>query len=279
MGRHAKTRAVLERTVAVLTEHHPMTVRQVYYQLVSRQVLENSRSQYQAVSNLLVEARKEGTIPWNWVEDRLRRPRHVPMWGGLREFAETARQAYRRDVWATQPQYLEVWLEKDALSGIFEDALESYGVTLNVGRGYDGWDSIHNAAARFSDGAGVTVLYFGDFDPSGEDMVRSLRDRLAFFGCKPTIVKVALAEEDVRRYSLPPDFTKATDTRRAAFVAKYGDVAVELDALPIAVLRARLLEEVETRMDLEALSAVHDAERSDRQRLVAALTSVTGDAP
>jgi hypothetical protein len=123
------------------------------------------------------------------------------------------------------------------------------------------------------------VLYFGDYDPSGEDMVRSLRDRLAFFGCKPAIVKCALVEEDVRRYSLPPDFTKATDTRRAAFVAKYGDVAVELDALPIGVLRARLIEEVESRMDLQALDAVHDTERSDRQRLVAALTSVAGGAP
>ena len=279
MGRHAKTWAMLEAAVAVLREHNPMTVRQVYYQLVSRQVIENSRGQYQAVSNLLVEARKDGTIQWNWVEDRLRRPRHVPMWGGLVEFAEVARQAYRRDVWATQPQYLEVWLEKDALSGIFEDALESYGVTLNVGRGYDGWDSIHNAATRFLDGAGVTVLYFGDFDPSGEDMVRSLRDRLAFFGCTPTIVKCALAEDDVRRYSLPPDFTKATDTRRAAFVAKYGDVAVELDALPLAVLRTRLVEEVEARMDLEALSAVREAERADSERLVAALTLVTGGGP
>lgn len=79
----------------------------------------------------------------------------------------------------------------------------TYGVTLNVGRGYDVWDSIHNAARRFGDGEGQTMLYFGDFDPSGEDMVRSLRQRLAFFACRPTIVKSGLVADNIARYHLP----------------------------------------------------------------------------
>jgi hypothetical protein len=274
MARHAKTLALLEAAIEVLTVHRPMTVRQVYYQLVSRQVVENARGRYQAVSDLLVEARKDGTVPWEWIEDRLRRPRRVQMWTDLADFAETARRTYRRDVWAEQPGYLECWLEKDALSGIFEDALRPYGVTLNVGRGFDGWDSIHNAAELYADRDATAVLYFGDFDPSGEDMVRSLRERLAFFGCRPTIAKVALTAGDVTRHSLPPDFTKATDTRRAAFVAKYGDVSVELDALPVGVLRARLVEEVEARMDLDALAAVRRVEQEDRQRLTELLSGV-----
>src|SRR5262249_25408151 len=149
----------------VLSNNHPMTVRQVYYQLVSRHVVKNNRSQYQAVSNLLVEARKDETIPWAWIEDRLRRPRTVSMWTDLGDFLNTVRRAYRRDVWENQPVYVECWLEKDALSGIFEDALRQYGVTLNVGRGYDGWSSIHNAAERFLDksenGVSTVVLYFG----------------------------------------------------------------------------------------------------------------------
>jgi len=123
-----------------------------------------------------------------------------------------AAASFRLDVWERQPTYLEVWLEKDALSGIFEDVLHRYGVTLNVGRGYDGWDSIHNAADRLSDGD--TILYFGDFDPSGEDMVRSLRERLAFFGCNPTVVKCALTAEDIERYQLPPDFATPHYSRR-----------------------------------------------------------------
>ncbi len=177
MSRHAKTIRLIETARDILAEHHPMTLRQVYYQLVSRQVIENNRSQYHSVSKALVAARREGVIPWDWIEDRLRQPRHVSMWGGLADFADTCKMAYRRNVWENQSTYIEAWLEKDALSGILEDALSPYGVTLNVGRGYDGWSSIHNAAHRLDDDA--AILYFGDFDPSGEDMVRSLRERLA----------------------------------------------------------------------------------------------------
>jgi hypothetical protein len=268
LSRHTKTIQLIEITKDILAKGYPMTVRQVYYQLVSRQVIKNNRGSYLAVSNALVDARREGFIPWEWVEDRLRRPRCVSMWDGLADFAETAQRAYRRNVWKTQPLYFEVWLEKDALSGIFEDILEGYGVTLNVGRGYDSWTSIYNAACRFGDGAGKTILYFGDFDPSGEDMVRSLRERLSFFGCKPEIVKCALTAEDIQRYSLPPDFAKQTDTRARGFIAKHGDVSVELDALPATVLRERLEKEVSSRMDLEALGRVKELEETERIQLV-----------
>jgi len=271
MSKHQKTMDILEASHSILEAHNPMTVRQVYYQLVSRQVIENNRSQYQAVSIALVGARKDGFIPWEWTEDRLRRPRTVSMWDSLSDFGDTVLSSYRRDVWGRQPCYIEVWLEKDALSGIFEDLLEPSGVTLNVGRGYDGWSSIHNAAGRYGTGEGVTVLYFGDFDPSEEDMARSLKERLSFFESSPEIMKVALTYEDIALYNLPPDFTKAKDTRAKGFVAKYGDVAVELDALPIDVLRDRIVREVETRMDLSALGAVQETERQEKAKLAAAI--------
>ena len=267
-----KTQNIIEQARQILTLHHPMTVRKVYYQLVSRQIVENNRNRYQAVSDALVKARKQGLIDWEWIEDRLRRPRHVSMWSDLSEFAEVAARSYRRDVWTTQPNYLEVWLEKDALSGIFEDTLRRYGVTLNVGRGFDGWSSIHNAAWRFvtqiEEGKAATILYFGDFDPSGEDMVRSLRDRLAWFDCYPEIIKCALTMDDIRRYNLPPDFAKRTDSRAKKFIALHGDVSVELDALPAGVLISRLVEEVEDRMDITALEIVRITESAERARLV-----------
>lgn len=269
MGRHVKTRRLIDNAKGILAEVHPMTVRQVYYQLVSRQVIKNDRGQYQSVSNALVYARREGYIPWGWIEDRLRRPHHVSMWSGLPEFAETCRRDYRRDVWDTQPDYLEVWLEKDALSGIFEDVLDPYGVTLNVGRVYDGWDSIHNAAIRFMEKTSApTVLYFGDFDPYGEDMVRSLIKRMGSLGCRPEVIQCALIYDDILRYELPPDFAKKTDTRTVAFVAEHGDIAVELDALPPDVLRNRLEKEVSRRMDLRALKRIKVLERKECAELV-----------
>jgi len=272
MGMHAKTRQLLKEAGTILRARHPMTVRQVFYQLVSRHVIENTRSQDQTVSNLLVNARKTGAIPWEWIEDRLRRPRTVSMWDGLADFAEAAHHAYRQDVWQTQPGLVEVWLEKDALSGIVEDLLGPYGVALNVGRGYEGWDSIRNAALRYGDGSHVTVLYLGDLDPSGEDMVRSLKERLGFFDSRPEIVKVCLTLEDVERHQLPPDFTKTSDTRRAQFVKRFGDIAVELDALPVQVLQEKIQHAVESRMDLAALEAVRGLEALERADLSKRLT-------
>lgn len=274
MAKHAKTLQMIDQAYAILAAVNPMTVRQVYYQLVSRHALKNSQSRYDAVCNALRDARLEGVIPWEWIEDRTRRPRKVPMWKDLTAFAQVAEQ-YRRDVWATQPRRLEVWLEKDALSGIFEEALNPYGVTLNVGRGYDGWSSIHNAANRFGSGHNVTILYFGDFDPSGEDMVRSLGDRLERLGSTPEIIKVSLTLADIEQHSLPPDFTKTTDTRAAGHIAKYGKVSsVELDALPTDILQARLAEEVEQRIDLGALATIKTQESHERVRLMRALQKI-----
>lgn len=274
MAIREKTRRMLEIAVEVLTENNPQTVRQVYYQLVARQIIENNRAQYQAVSTMLVEARRNGTVPWHWIEDRLRRPRAVSMWSDLSEFASDARHWYRRNVWDDQELYLEMWLEKDALSGIFEEILDEYGVTLNVGRGFDGWDSIHNAAARLS-APGSVVTYFGDFDPSGEDMVRSLRERLEDQGAYPEVIKCALNPDDIERYSLPPDFAKKTDSRAAAFIAKFGDISVELDALPINVLRQRITDEVESRMDLDALRLTQELQAEERRQLVEVLRGIS----
>ncbi|KKN85766.1 hypothetical protein LCGC14_0275720 [marine sediment metagenome] len=318
--RRAKTQRIVDVALEVLGEYRPMTVRQVYYQLVARHIIENKRSQYQAVSIALRDARKWGEIPWEWIEDRLRRPRRVSMWHDLAEFATTAVNSYRRDVWETQEHYVECWLEKDALSGLFEDVLRPYGVTLNVGRGYDGWSSIRNAAMRYlawergndddeeepypeevlpktEDSTEVlneklrgflavadarkafsanplkhrprpvTVLYFGDFDPSGRDMVRSLEKRINFFGTYPKIRISALLRSDIDEYDLPPDFAKKTDSRAASFIAEHGDISVELDALPVTVLLKRLEDSIRDIMDLTALDEVLQAEKEDKSRI------------
>jgi hypothetical protein len=145
-----------------------------------------------------------------------------------------------------------------------------YRVTLNVGRGYDGWTSIKRAADRYvrqedECDRETTVLYFGDFDPSGEDMHRSLIERLAELGAYPDVVKVALTEEDAHR--LPGDVTKADDSRATAFVAKYGDLAVELDALPVEDLTRRIRSGVEARMNTDALKESRRLEREQREAM------------
>lgn len=256
----------------VLKDENPMTVRQIYYQLFSRGWVKNSQRDYKQVVSAMVEARQRALIPWDWVEDRLRMPREMQMWDDMNDFMTTVRGAYRRDVWANQSSYIEVWVEKDALSGIFQDELQKYGVTLNVGRGYDGWSSIRNASLRFKErekqGKETHIAYFGDFDPSGEDMVRSLRDRLAFFGCTPELIKNAITKEDIEEYNLPPEPGKEADSRSAAFIEEHGRlIQVELDALPVRVLRERINEAVENVIDLEALGETRKIEKAERAKL------------
>ena len=117
----------------------------------------------------------------------------------------------------------------------------------------------------------MTVLYYGDFDPSGDDMVRSLRERLAALGSNPDIVKCALTRDDIERYQLPPNPTKTTDSRAAAFKAIHGDISVELDALDPGTLEDRIKTELDGRMNLDALKQIHADEERDRRELVNAL--------
>ncbi|MDP8951053.1 MAG: hypothetical protein M3N18_02250 [Actinomycetota bacterium] len=264
-----------------LAAGYPMTLRQVHYRLVSRDdvVHPNTLSAYDTLGGWLRDDRLAGVIPWEWMEDRLRVAKGWAMWEDPARFLHSVRGRYSRNPWQDQGHYVEVWCEKDALSGIFSDALARYRVTLNVGRGYDGWSSIKRAADRYSwrqdEGIETTVLYFGDFDPSGEDMHRSLIERFATLGVYPEIPKAALTHADAR--VLPGDVAKADDSRAAAFVAKYGNLAVELDALPVGQLRDRIQQGVEEWMDMEALAENARIEREQRRELGEGIDRIFGD--
>jgi hypothetical protein len=271
LSEHEKTTLLIKAAHAALAEQNPMTLRQLFYRLVASGQLENTIPSWNNLSRTLVTARKDGRVPWEWIEDRLREPRIVPQWANMEEFAEDAAVWYRRDMWKDQPSYFEAWLEKDALSGIFESVLWPYGVTLNVGRGYDGWTSICEAAKRYENGKNVTVLYFGDYDPSGLDMVRSLQKRLAFFNCYPTIEHIAITEADIVEYGLVSAPTKTGDKRREKHIEEHGDVCVELDALSPKVLKRKIKSAVESLMDMKALRAVWEKEMSDRDFILEGL--------
>ncbi len=263
-----KTLILLEHIRQILEEYNPMTLRQVYYQLVAKHVIDNKRSEYQKLSNTLVKGRQEGLIPWEFMEDRGRQPRAVSMWKDLLDFIDTVKTSYRKDVWTSQPVYIEVWLEKEALSGIFTDVTRQYGITLCVGRGYNSWSAYKDASLRFDEiEKPVIILYFGDFDPSGEDIFRAIKDSLEFFGTSPRIEKVALTAEDVIEYNLPPDFTKKTDSRTKSFIKEHGDIAVELDALPVKILQQKIRQAIEDNIDLEALDSIQAIENSERKEL------------
>ena len=258
MKKQQKTLDLISAAKKILELQNPATLRQTYYQLVAKHIIDNNKNEYQKLSNALVWARQQELIPWEWIEDRTRQPREVNMWSDLNDFFKTVKSAYRKDVWASQENYIVVWVEKDALSGIFQRIVNAYGVTLIVGRGYNSWSIKKELADIFrASRKKPIVLYFGDFDPSGEDIYRDIEESFRFFQISlKKIEKVSLTKEDIEKYNLPPDFAKKSDTRFKKFIAKNGDIAVELDALPADVLREKIKSCIEKYLNMEKFKIV-----------------------
>lgn len=278
-GFQAKTLALFDRVNGILAEYDmPLTLRQVYYRLVAAHVIPNTERAYKNLSARLTDGRRAGRIDPARITDRLREAQRVPCWGDLPDFLRAVRRSYRREKWTSQPVTVEVWCEKDALAGVLQPIADEHEVTLYVGRGYSSYSAMMDAADRIADaGQRTVVLYFGDFDPSGQDMPRDIRDRLAAdFGVEVDLRVIALTPEQIAEYDLPPAPTKKTDTRAAAFVAKHGDLSVELDALPPDVLQALVRDSIGGLMDLSAFAAEAEAEEEERVRLAAVIDGIDG---
>jgi 5S rRNA maturation endonuclease (ribonuclease M5) len=269
MKKQQKTLDLISAAREILELQNPMTLRQTYYQLVAKHIIDNNKNEYQKLSNAMVWARQQELIPWEWIEDRTRQPRQTYMWSDLTDFFETVKSAYRKDVWASQENYIVVWVEKDALSGIFQRIVNAYGVTLIVGRGYNSWSVKKELADMFrAYGKEPVILYFGDFDPSGEDIYRDIEESFGFFQTSlKKIEKVSLTKNDIDKYNLPADFAKKSDTRTKKFIAKNGDMSVELDALPVDILREKIKNGIEKYLDMEKFKITLGEQSQEQQRI------------
>lgn len=227
-----------------------ITVRQLYYQLVSAGLIENSRKSYGRMNYILTKARKDGLIDPFVLVDRSKPLLKQPSWSNLPDFVETVKQSYKRSVWDAQREYVEVWIEKDALSGVVKPITDKYDCYLAVGRGYQSFTNKVEAAGRF-EGKHGTILYFGDFDPTGMDISRDVGVQLQELGSGVEVERLALNFEQVKDFGLPPMATKKSDSRSAAFVEKYGDLSVELDALPPNVLLGLVETGIRKHLDAE----------------------------
>lgn len=222
-----------------LAEYKPLTLRQVYYQLVGKGYIENTRSEYQALSQLLKWSRLDNRISWNDIEDRVRVFNNMSGWLDKSYFLENTISSffnsYSRDLWQSQNKYVEIWIEKDALSSIFSKVCNGYGVSVVVCRGFSSVSFLHDFEVRLINHKSkkAVMLYFGDFDPSGNEMLEAMKTTLKDeFGINGIQFKrIALLKDDISTYNLPnnPDALKRTDTRAKKHVAEYGELAVELE--------------------------------------------------
>lgn len=258
----------------------PMTLRQLYYRFVALDLLENKQSQYQYLGESIKEARLDGTIPWDWIEDRMRSTdagdhdyiepnrRFVRNFEWFKNTAE--RHHYPR--WTGQDTYVEAWVEKDALSGVFANVCDDLKVVSFPNRGYTSITSLKQAADRFrgiDPSRECVILYFGDFDPSGQDIERNIREKLNdTFAVEVEVERRALTRAQIDEFELPPQPAKSTDARYDQFVEEHGDMAVELDALPPEELRELIRESVDDYFDEEHYEQnVLPKQRNEREQI------------
>ena len=267
-----------------------MTVRQLYYRLVAALVIPNNMRSYQRLVGLLTNARKADAIDTDQFVDRARATTHPTGYGSLERYLDIVEGAYSRHPNDGQPDYIEVWTEKDALSAVIGDVISPYGATLVVSKGYTSYTVIVEAAARFRqeiaerDPARCHLLYFGDFDPSGEDIFRVISSELAaltgeYVEAEPEngtlhVEKIALTRDLVDEHGLPPIPTKATDSRSDRFVAEHGDIAVELDALPPEVLEGIVGDAVRLYFDDDVRREGLDVEKSEQDEIRRAIREI-----
>ncbi len=275
-----KSEAELAEATAVLhalQDYQPVTLRQVYYQLVKSGQIKNARAAYSKLSRLLTKGRLDGLVPWDCIEDRGRSFLSSDGWSNADEFRHEQSaeflNGYRRDLLQGQEIRPELWIEKDALSRICHGVAFNYCVPVIVARGFSSVSYLHDAARRIhrnaANGQRTRILYFGDLDPSGWAMLPAMLETFTELDTSVEAERCALTPEQVEEFRLPQnvDALKESDTRAAAYKLQFGSMAVELDALPPAVLEQIVEDSIRRNLDLSQFEAEQEAEQVERQKL------------
>jgi len=278
--------ARLKRINEIIEEYqgagYVLTLRQLYYQLVSRDIIPNRQNEYKKLGSLLTEARMGGIVDWNAIEDRLRSAESPSSWDNPGAILDSAIESYARPRMEGQEYYIEVWVEKDALSGVLSRVTEKYHIPICVNRGYSSASAMHEAFKRFNrahrDKQKIRIIYLGDFDPSGVDMIRDVEDRImeffnGFYSTRTNrvdfeVVPIALTQDQIRQYEPPPNPAKQTDPRFEKFADEFGTTSWEVDALPPEVLNQILTDGILKLIDVDMYDDMVAAEIADKTKLI-----------
>jgi len=268
--------AVIAQANAIIGEYaaqgFKLTLRQLYYQFVARDLIPNTERSYKRLGNIISEARLAGHVDWDAIEDRTRELTANPHWQDPEAIIAAAASSYRIDKWQDQDFRVEVWIEKEALVGVVERICRSLDVDFFACRGYVSQSEQWAAGKRFAEyaagGQEVVVLHLGDHDPSGIDMTRDNDVRLALFAREDvTVRRLALNYDQVETYGPPPNPAKVSDSRYEGYLLNYGAESWELDALNPNVLQDLIREAVLEYRDEDAWQRLREREAEERRRL------------
>lgn len=272
--------SVIDNANAIITIYqakgYKLTLRQLYYQFVARALLPNTDQNYKRLGGIINDGRLAGEIDWNAIEDRTRNLQTLSSWDSPGDIIEAVAEQFRLDLWESQPDRLEVWVEKEALAGIFQRICNELRVPYIACRGYMSQSEMWATAMRFRDyidnGQTPRIFHFGDHDPSGIDMSRDIKDRLAVFGIdmdggEADFERLALNMNQVKQYNPPPNPAKLTDSRCSGYLTKFGNKSWELDALDPDVLADLVRDAVAQCLDQKAWDKALKAEDEHKRKL------------
>jgi len=280
----AATLKVIETANEIITEYsqqgYDLTLRQLYYQMVSRDMIANSQKEYDKLGRTISDARMAGLVDWTAIVDRTRALKGNSHWTNPQSIMSSVAVGYRIDKWANQPNRVEVWIEKDALVGVISGICSRLDVDYFSCRGYTSQSEMWSAAQRLKRyidaGQRPVILHLGDHDPSGIDMTRDVQSRLELF-CESDVQvhRIALNYSQVEQYSPPPNPAKTTDTRAADYIDLHGQSSWELDALDPSTISALIESEVSKVRDA-SLWAKAEAKESQQRALLSQASSEWG---
>jgi len=265
---------IIAKANSIIDEYQAMgyrlTLRQLYYQFVSRDWLPNKQSEYKRLGSIVNDGRLAGLIDWRAIEDRGRNLLSSNAWDSPAEIVSSCAEQFQRKLWEDQPHYVEVWIEKEALIGVVAVPCEKLRVPHFACKGYTSQSEMHDAGRyrlrpQRAAGKRVTILHLGDHDPSGIDMTRDIAYRLSLFaGGEIEVVRLALNMAQVEEFDPPPNPAKMTDSRFAGYADLYGDESWELDALSPDTIGGLIEAEVMKRLDTELWEAALEEEERDK---------------
>lgn len=269
--------AAIDQAGAIIDQYRAqgfvLTLRQLYYQFVSRGLLDNRDRNYKNLGNWISDARLAGLIDWDSIEDRGRNLRANNHWDDPEDLVKWAADGYGFNTWRNQPERVEVWVEKEALAGVIQIPSDKWDVPWFCCKGYVSQSELWRAAQRFLShyrfsGQETTIIYLGDHDPSGMDIDRAIRDSMKVFGLyNVSIERIALHMSQIEQYSPPPNPTKLTDARAKQYVPKYGYESWELDALEPRVLTDLINKAIEAHCDTEMLETAREQQDDERDQI------------
>lgn len=240
----AASLAMIEKANEIIAEYESqgfaLTLRQLYYQFVARDIVPNNMKSYKNLGSVVNDGRLAGLIDWNHITDRTRSLRKNNHWATPGGVIRAAAESYRIDMWARQKYRPEVFIEKDALVGVIEGVCAELDVPYFSCRGYTSQSEMWVGGQRIGTWAKQKqtpiIFHFGDHDPSGKDMTRDIEDRLKIFMGGVELHRLALNMDQIEQYDPPPNPAKTTDSRAKAYIAAFGNDSWELDALEPRVI-------------------------------------------